>query len=432
MTLYVPKARCFLAVLSFALIGHFVAISGAQAQRVSLTDVQNQINALQSQIDALAPGIQGPPGDPGAPGATGPAGPQGANGDPGPQGQAGDQGSAGAAGNPGDAGPPGPPGPQGIAGNPGSAGTVQGPPGPAGSTGPQGPTGPQGNPGATGGPGDPGPPGPPGTKGTIGNPGPQGIAGLPGPRGATGDQGPPGAAGTAGATGGQGNAGPAGPSGPKGSIGNQGPQGGAGNQGSQGPQGAQGPAGPQGTPPNATVVASLQSTLNALKDQLEDELDALGSRQIFVTSTPHAGNFGGLAGGDDICNARAAAANLPGAGNFRAWLSASGESPRTQSTRSLAPYVLVNGTIIANDWIDLTDGAIAALINRDENNVAQNLKGVWTGTFSGGTPAVNNCSNWTSTSGVAAFGGTGQTGTGWSAFNAQACTSTFRLYCVEQ
>ena len=87
--------------------------------------------------------------------------------------------------------------------------------------------------------------------------------------------------------------------------------------------------------------------------------------RVFVTSTTHDGNLGGLAGADAICQARAAAAGLPG--TYLAWLSDGSASPATRFlTQSAGPYRLVNGTTIADDWADLTSGDLDAPINITE------------------------------------------------------------------
>ena len=53
----------------------------------------------------------------------------------------------------------------------------------------------------------------------------------------------------------------------------------------------------------------------------------LEARLVFITSTLHDGNLGGVAGADQICNELASDAGLPG--TYMAWLSSSqpGENP---------------------------------------------------------------------------------------------------------
>jgi len=64
--------------------------------------------------------------------------------------------------------------------------------------------------------------------------------------------------------------------------------------------------------------------------------------------------------------ARAMAASLPG--TYKAWVSTNqaNGTPATRFTQSATPYVLVNGTKIANNWADLIDGTLLAPINRTE------------------------------------------------------------------
>ena len=50
---------------------------------------------------------------------------------------------------------------------------------------------------------------------------------------------------------------------------------------------------------------------------------------VFVTSTTHTGDLGGIAGGDGICNDRAADAGLPGV--YKAWLATSDADAPTNS-----------------------------------------------------------------------------------------------------
>src|SRR5690242_2782849 len=92
---------------------------------------------------------------------------------------------------------------------------------------------------------------------------------------------------------------------------------------------------------------------------LSTPTDAAGKKPqgklVFVTSTLQTGNLGGLTGADMICQARAAAGGLRGI--FKAWLSDTTASPSTRFTRSKKPYVLLDGTVIANNWADLTDGS---------------------------------------------------------------------------
>lgn len=117
------------------------------------------------------------------------------------------------------------------------------------------------------------------------------------------------------------------------------------------------------------------------------------SKSIFVSSTTHTGNLGGLGGADMICNNLAASAGLTGV--YRAWLSSSlpFDDPASTFVQASVPYVLPNGVVVATDWADLTDGRLLAPISVDENgqevlpNVQFTLVSnpVWTNTDHSGT-----------------------------------------------
>ncbi len=153
---------------------------------------------------------------------------------------------------------------------------------------------------------------------------------------------------------------------------------------------------------------------------------------VFVTSTEHSGEMGGLAGADAICTRAAREANV--AGTFKAWLSSQSGSPYSRFARNPGPYVLVNGTRVANNWADLIDGNLLAPINVTETNVSLNAAVVWTGTDPQGKWEGLDCLAWTDrTTDRSAF--TGYT-LRWDArwtydFTAQ-CHMFQRLYCFQQ
>lgn len=170
------------------------------------------------------------------------------------------------------------------------------------------------------------------------------------------------------------------------------------------------------------------------------------ARYVFVTSTMYSGNLGGLTGADALCQARATAAGLPG--TYRAWLSASNGSPSTRFTRSAGRYVLPDGSIVANDWADLTDGEIQRNIDRTEFNGAAPIgntacagggemhRTAWSATSASGTSQCggSNCSDWTSTSGSACWGWVNNTNNqAWSSWcSGGSCGWLSPLYCFQQ
>lgn len=157
---------------------------------------------------------------------------------------------------------------------------------------------------------------------------------------------------------------------------------------------------------------------------------------VFLTSRTYSGNLGGLDGADTICNDLALDAGLPG--TYKAWLSDSVTSVSERFSHA-GPYILVDGTIIADNWIDLTDGYLSHQINRDENNYSYGTQqNVWTNTQWNGevknNSDINNCKNWTaSISSLGGYGSSSYTYYYWTDRNSEiSCSYSRRLYCFEQ
>jgi hypothetical protein len=190
-------------------------------------------------------------------------------------------------------------------------------------------------------------------------------------------------------------------------------------------------------------------------------------RRAFVTSVtgpgdlgswPDAGASTGLAAGDAICRARAAAASLPNANSFRAWL----------STASTDAYCHVQGLTghrspgctggppqAAGPWyrftfpasapafgdLDELTGAEAAVYRSalfDEDGMP--IDGstppwlYWTGTDTDGAVYPDfHCEGWTSgeSGELAVSGDTTGTAQVWTLTSAAACSASFRLLCLE-
>ena len=182
------------------------------------------------------------------------------------------------------------------------------------------------------------------------------------------------------------------------------------------------------------VVALLARGFPFVVENIMDQNSAppLSVKRVFVTSTLHKGNLGGLAGGDSVCAARANAAGL--GGSWRAWLSTSAVNAKDRISDGV--YVRIDGLPIASSKADLLDGTIVNPIRLDENgNIVLFAFFAWTGTKADGTAELTTCNNWTSSvvGEQGATGHTNQTLSGWTAHNPIiVCSIGEYLYCFEQ
>jgi hypothetical protein len=155
-------------------------------------------------------------------------------------------------------------------------------------------------------------------------------------------------------------------------------------------------------------------------------------KRVFVSSKTFTGALGGLVGADCECKKLADAAGL--GGKWMAWLASETEWPATRFTKSTVPYQLVNGTKVADNWTDLTDGSLDAPINRDENGtqVTANLL-VKTGPGANGVSSgANHCENWTGTTGTGMRGRCDQVDFNFTLLQFGPCADSDHLYCFEQ
>ena len=164
-------------------------------------------------------------------------------------------------------------------------------------------------------------------------------------------------------------------------------------------------------------------------------------KTVFVTSAKFKGNLGGLTGADDKCQAEAdGPASIVPSGTYLAWLSDGFDSPDIRFTKSSHPYMLPDGTKIAEDFADLTDGSILHRINIDPTGRRLGWQIFWTGTKADGKTAGYHltCDGWTTDVndfyGMA--GRSNYTSHLWSTFVGRAawghCGNTNRLVCFQQ
>ncbi len=167
----------------------------------------------------------------------------------------------------------------------------------------------------------------------------------------------------------------------------------------------------------------------------------VGSKCVFITSAAFSADFGGATGADARCQGAANhGSNALRGRRFKAWISDASSSPSTRFVQSSVPYKLLDGSTVANDWADLTDGNLSSAIYRDELG-AFRLREGWTNTTTSGTaenpagdPTLDSCANWTTTaagSGRIGFGSE-QTISNWTQGATFGCGMQNALFCFQQ
>jgi len=158
-------------------------------------------------------------------------------------------------------------------------------------------------------------------------------------------------------------------------------------------------------------------------------------REVFVTKEQiAAGDLMGIDGADAFCQAEAELYGLAQPGRFRAWISDSKSSPATRFIARGARYVLVDGSVIADDWDDLTDGQLSHPISLFADGESANTP-VWTSTLATGeaTDTGEFCGDWSMNDETfARIGATQATDFNWTNRpNPTFCFSTACVYCFQ-
>ena len=158
------------------------------------------------------------------------------------------------------------------------------------------------------------------------------------------------------------------------------------------------------------------------------------AKLVFVSSSSHTGNLGGLSGADSICQGLASSADLPG--TYKAWLSDSTQSPSTRFAKSTIPYIRVDGAVVALNWTDLTDAQLSNPIVLDENGALHPEVYVQTGTRVQGQAEMDIylCEGWHTAAltvrryiGISAY-----TDNRWTNNFDTSCYMPIQMYCFQQ
>lgn len=167
---------------------------------------------------------------------------------------------------------------------------------------------------------------------------------------------------------------------------------------------------------------------------------------VFVTSgswngtIPFGGPGGAIARGDGLCTEKAAPLGRAPVTKFYAWLSDDRQSPSTRFMKSVRPYRLPTGVIVANNFAALSADLNVAIAVTEKKEPLVGDVSVWTGTTRESTsiggppggPYSERCSEWTSTAGMGGYGNADSTTTLWTLATSGPCSDLRRLYCFEQ
>lgn len=174
-------------------------------------------------------------------------------------------------------------------------------------------------------------------------------------------------------------------------------------------------------------------------------------RVAFVSSETYTGDFNGLDYTDYACQALAEASGLARSDGFRAWISAGFDSPlnRFELIDHLpgAPYILLDGRVIAEDFTELVEDGPRTGISITEQGDEVFDQFVWTNTAPDGSPysMTNHCAAWTSMD-PANFARRGfnalpvelgpafqlwRSERHWTSYESKICSATARLFCFQ-
>lgn len=161
-----------------------------------------------------------------------------------------------------------------------------------------------------------------------------------------------------------------------------------------------------------------------------------GQHRIFVSSTDHDGNLGGVAGADAICATLATTAGL--VKTYKAIISDSSVNAK-ERLLLLGSIVMVrangNQVVVANTPDTLWDTDNTTLLSNvalDEYGSERVGVTPWTGTAASGVGSLNFCSDWASNSNLldGDYGSTDSRGPTWLELSFEDCDQLNPIYCI--
>lgn len=138
-----------------------------------------------------------------------------------------------------------------------------------------------------------------------------------------------------------------------------------------------------------------------------------------------------LDGFDQWC--QVAGNGISSGSEWKALMRDSSNSVESRLYQSEQPYVMVDETIVANNWNELISGNLQAPLNKRHDGTVVNGT-VWTGMSNDIDLALDTCDDWMSIEPdySAIIGNIGATGDSWLNSGRGSCDVGRRFYCVEQ
>ena len=192
------------------------------------------------------------------------------------------------------------------------------------------------------------------------------------------------------------------------------------------------------------AILNLGDTISTLQEAVDNLQNLVEPKTIFVTSSVHNGDLGGLPGADQICQDLAdgvGVVSIVPPGDYVALLSTNDVNAAERITPSVGPYIRPDGVYVSANAAALfmtappIDNPLISSVFIDESGQeAGGTAYVWTGTrsFGGSTASARHCSSWTDGS-VGGFGLAGLNDVrdgGWLDTVPVDCVVSFRIYCV--